>query len=341
MKIIIPAYEPDKKLLILIREIKENSNFDIIIVNDGSPENYKFIFSKAENEGCKVLTHRTNMGKGAALKTAFTYILNETDEEDGVVCADCDGQHTWYDIKKIADSIAWHESAIILGCREFTGPIPLRSLIGNKITRTIFSLASGCKLTDTQTGLRGFSVKMLPWLINIKGNRYEYEMNQLLESKSSGYELISIPIKTIYEEGNKSSHFHPVRDSIQIYLPILKFCLSSVSCGIIDFLLLFLFNWLTNNLFISVVSARIISSFCNYLLNKNIVFKAKNQFHLKEAFKYYLLVIAILSCNYLMLNFFTNIISLPLLVGKIITECILFFISYYTQKIFVFTSKQI
>lgn len=341
MKIIIPAYEPDKKLLMLIKDIKENSDYDIIIVDDGSSNIYNFIFIKAKLDGCTVLTHKTNLGKGAALKTAFNYLLQENTEEDGVVCADCDGQHTWQDIKKIAESITWHKNTLLLGCREFTGSIPLRSLIGNKITKYIFSFASGCKIADTQTGLRGFSIEMLPWLIQVKGNRYEYEMNQLLEAKSSGYNLYSIPIKTIYENNNIRSHFRPVRDSIKIYLPILKFSLSSVSCGIIDFISLFLFNWLTHNLFISVISARVISSSCNYLLNKNIVFKAKNQLHTKAAIKYYILVIIILSCNYLILDFFTNILNLSLFYSKILTECILFFISYYTQKRYIFIGKQV
>jgi len=340
MKIIIPAYEPDKKLLMLIRDIKENSNYDIIIIDDGSSKNCKFIFTKAENEGCIVLTHKTNLGKGSALKTAFTYVLQESIVEDGVVCADCDGQHSWQDIKKIAENIIWHNIAIILGSREFTGSVPLRSLIGNKITRYIFSFASGCKITDTQTGLRGFSASMLPWLIQINGNRYEYEMNQLLEAKSSGYELFSIPIKTIYENNNKSSHFRPFRDSINIYIPILKFSLSSLSCGIIDFISLFLFNWLTHDLFISVIVARAISSFFNYMLNKNMVFKAKHQTHTNPVIKYYGLVVIILLCNYLMLDFFTNIITLSLFASKILTECILFLISYYTQKRYIFNGNE-
>jgi len=196
----------------------------------------------------------------------------ENPEDTGIVCADCDGQHSWNDIKKIAESIIWHKNSIILGCREFTGSVPLKSLIGNKITRSIFALTAGKLISDTQTGLRGFSTELLPWLIQLKGNRYEYEMNQLLEAKASGYELFSIPIKTIYTNNNKSSHFHPIRDSITIYFPIIKFSLSSISSGLVDFILLFVLNWFTQNLFISVIAARTISSIFNYVINRNIVF---------------------------------------------------------------------
>lgn len=341
MKIVIPAYEPDKKLFILVRDIKQNSNYDIIIVNDGSSDKCNFIFAKAVREGCIVLSHSTNLGKGTALKTAFSHILNGDSEDDGVVCADCDGQHTWEDIKKIAETIVWHQSEIILGSREFEGAVPLKSLIGNKITRFIFSLASGCKIPDTQTGLRGFPAGMLPWLTGIKGDRYEYEMNQLLEAKASGYGIFSIPIRTIYENNNSGSHFRPVYDSIKIYVPIMKFAISSASCGIIDFISLFILNWLTGNLFLSVVGARVISSIFNYLLNKNIVFKAKKQNFLSSAVKYYGLVAVIMICNYSLIYIFTDILSLNLLTAKVLTELILFFASYYTQKKYIFAGRHI
>lgn len=336
MKIVIPAYEPDKKLLSLIRDIKENSTFDVIIVNDGSSEKYDFIFRKAENEGCTVLIHKVNREKGAALKTSFKYIIRHNKDNSGVICADCDGQHTWQDIIKLAESLAWHKDTIVLGCREFTGSVPLRSLIGNKITGFIFSFISGLKITDTQTGLRGFPSGMLPWLLQIKGNRYEYEMNQLLEARSSGYKLSCIPIKTIYEKNNKSSHFRPVRDSFQIYLPILKFGLSSMSCGIIDFSALFILNGLTRSLLASVIGARVISSACNYVLNKNMVFKSSHRHKISSVIKYYTLAAVILLFNYLLLDFFTDIMTLSLFTGKLLTEAILFIISYYAQKRYVF-----
>ena len=339
MKIIIPAYEPDDNLLKLIQDIKDNSNYEIIIVDDGSSIKCNDIFDRARKHDCIVLTHTSNQGKGVALKTAFSYVLNNSDE-DGVICADCDGQHTWQDIIKIAEAIPFHKTSIILGCREFVGKVPFKNLIGNKITRFIFALVSGCKITDTQTGLRGFSAQMLSWLLQLKGDHYEYEMNQLLEAKSAGYQLFSIPIETIYENNNESSHFRPVRDSIRIYIPILKFSLSSMSCGIIDFGLVFLLNWLSNNLFLSVVIARVFSSLINYILNKNIVFNSKDQHHRLVFVKYYVLVACILLLNYLLISFFINVLSLSLFISKILTECILFTFSYFIQHRFIFSSHK-
>jgi len=347
MKVIIPAYQPDHRLLVLIKKIKANSDYEIIIVNDGSAKQFDTIFGLAKDYGCIVLTHEVNQGKGAALKTAFRHVLNSKDS-DGLICADCDGQHTWQDIQKLAEAIPKNPSSILLGCRNFIGDVPLKSMLGNKITRAIFRVITGNKIADTQTGLRGFSSTALPWLVSLKGNRYEYEMHQLLEAKNAGFGFYCIPIDTIYEYNNVGSHFHPVRDSIRVFLPILKFCMSSITCGIIDFILLFLLERLTGNLLFSVVTSRIISSLCNYLLNKNLVFKQDKLTsqltyqELKEeqpsalVLKYYSLVVGILLCNYLLLSLLSSTFGLSLLISKLFTECILFFASYFIQRKFIF-----
>lgn len=336
MIIVIPAYEPNEKMLQLIKEVQQSSSYRVLIVNDGSSGKCESIFEQAAQRGCIVLTHETNQGKGAALKTAFTHIHAHYPNEEGIVCADCDGQHRWEDIQHVAQELAERPQTIVLGAREFVGEVPLRSLIGNKVTRTIFSLVAGYKINDTQTGLRGFSVDMLPWLINIKGKRYEYEMNQLLEAKSAGYRISSMPIQTVYENNNKGSHFRPIYDSIRIYLPILKFSLSSVSCGLIDFIFFFLLHWLSYNLLFSVIGARVISSFINYIINKNIVFNRKKQSHIKPILKYYSLAGFILVSNYLMITLFNDTGNLSLFTSKSFTEGILFMVSYYVQKKFIF-----
>lgn len=335
MKIVIPAYEPDEKLISLILSIQGNCKYGIIIVNDGSSPSFDKIFQKAGELGCTVLVHDTNRGKGAALKTAFTYLI-KIRENEGVVCADCDGQHTWQDILKIARAVTSHNNSIILGCREFVGKVPVRSILGNKITGFIYSLVTKRKISDTQTGLRGFSYLMLPWLITIKGDHYEYEMNQLLEANAAGFELLSTPIETIYENNNQASHFHPIKDSIRIYLPIIRFVLSSFSCGIIDLILFLIINWLTHRLLFSVVLARIVSSLCNFFVNRNIVFKSQNHNHLSSIAKYYTLAAFILVCNYSLIKLLVNVVGFPLLLGKLMTELILYVFSYIIQHKFVF-----
>ena len=338
MKIIIPAYQPDTRVLNLIDEIKSNSDYEIILINDGSNIKCKTIFEKAIEIGCTVLTHEINLGKGAALKTAFTYLLENRNSE-GFICADCDGQHTWVDIKKLAEALPSQTSSVILGCRKFVGKVPIKSMFGNKITRIVFSLITGNKISDTQTGLRGFSALMLPWLVQLKGSGYEYEMNQLLQAKKSGYNFHCIPIETVYENNNVGSHFHPIRDSIRIYMPILKFSMSSITCGILDFGLLFIFKYLTGNLLYSVVFARVVSSLCNYLMNKHLVFDTKHEKKLTSLLQYYLLAMGILSCNYLLISFFHETIHLSLIISKLLTEVILFSFSFTIQHRIIFSNK--
>ncbi|WP_338450943.1 glycosyltransferase family 2 protein [Niallia oryzisoli] len=237
MTILIPEYEPNKRLINLIYDLKDTCDYEIVVVNDGSGQEYQYIFDTVSNLGCTVLTHEKNRGKGAALKTGFQYI-QETKENIGVVTADCDGQHLPKDIIKIAEAIKDHKKALVLGTRRFTGKVPSRSRFGNNVTRNVFSFVSGAKVYDTQTGLRGFSMEMLPWLCEIPGERFEYEMNMLLEAVPAGYSFYEIDIDTVYLEQNKSSHFHFLKDSILVYLPIIKFSLSSLMSAVLDFMLL-------------------------------------------------------------------------------------------------------
>jgi glycosyltransferase involved in cell wall biosynthesis len=339
MTIIIPAYGPDARLIKLIGEIQADSDYDILLVDDGSPERCRPIFEQAVQAGCTVLIHEVNKGKGAALRTAFTYLYKNGSRE-GMICADCDGQHAWKDIKGLAQELPSHPGSILMGCRKFIGDVPFRSRFGNTLTRRVFTLVTGSRVSDTQTGLRGFSAEMLPWLTKLPGNRYEYEMNQLLEAKKAGFRFYCIPIETIYENKNEGSHFHPIKDSIRIYLPIIKFGLSSASCGVLDFLLLFLFQWLTKNLLVSVVSARVISSLCNYLLNRKLVFKTNHDKHAVTLIKYYVLAAVILLCNYLLLSLFHVTLGFLLFYSKILTEAILFFFSYYIQHHFIFRQPE-
>jgi glycosyltransferase involved in cell wall biosynthesis len=328
MTIVIPAYEPDEKLIALVKRLKDLCKFKVLIIDDGSGENYKWIFQETQKIGCQVISYENNKGKGRALKTAFSY-LNQTSEDD-VVTADCDGQHLPEDILKTANAIK--ENEILLGTRHFKGKVPLRSSFGNILTKGVFSIVSGKKISDTQTGLRGFEKNMLPWLCKVEGETYDYEMNVLLEAEKAGYNLKEIPIETIYLENNKSSHFNPLKDSIKIYLPIIKFSGSSLLCALVDFILLMIFEKMTSNLFISVLGARACSVALNYSLNKKYVFSSKDKNGLS---RYLVLATFIAVNNYLLINLFSTF-EINLVIAKFLTEGTLFFFSYFAQRKYVF-----
>jgi glycosyltransferase involved in cell wall biosynthesis len=336
MTILIAAYEPGEKLVNLIQALMDICEYDIVVVDDGSGEGYKNIFDSVSNLGCTVLTHEKNKGKGAALKTGLKYI-EETKEDSGVVTADCDGQHLPKDIVKIAESIIEHKNSVVLGTRRFVGKVPFRSRFGNTITRSIFSFASGAKVYDTQTGLRGFSREMLPWLCEIQGDRFEYEMNMLLDTVPAGYSFYEIDIDTVYLEENKSSHFHPLKDSLRVYLPIIKFSMSSILSGVLDFLLLGILQLLTSNLFVAVMGARICSAIFNYTVNRRYVFSRVKDDSVKTSLpRYFILAAFVMFLNYGVIDIYYSVIGLSLFLAKVFTEITIFFFSYWSQRKFVF-----
>jgi glycosyltransferase involved in cell wall biosynthesis len=216
--IVIPARRPDSTLPALIQALRTEGLTTIVLVDDGSPATCAPIFAQAEQlKGIHVLRHAANLGKGRALKTGIHYCLNTFPHSLGLITADADGQHTPPDILRIAQALAVSNPRPILGSRAFVANVPLRSRFGNALTRTIFAFVTGARLADTQTGLRAFPRALLPELLTLEGERYEYEMSVLLHLCRAGRRPIEIPIQTVYTERNRTSHFRPIRDSMRIY----------------------------------------------------------------------------------------------------------------------------
>ena len=217
--ILIPAYKPTEALITLTAELFSRG-FAIVCVDDGGGSDFDPIFRETEPYA-RVLRYPKNKGKGGALKYGMNYIMNSGEYRDfsSVVTADADGQHKPDDIEKIASAID-QTVGLVLGVRQFSGKVPFRSRFGNSMTKIVFAIASGKKLTDTQTGLRGMRIADLPLHTSVPGKKYEYEMNVLFAAVKSGTKITEIPIETVYKNNNASSHFHPVRDSVRIYKSI-------------------------------------------------------------------------------------------------------------------------
>ena len=168
-------------------------------------------------------------------------------------------------------------------------------------------------------------------MLQVEGERYEYEMNMLLNLKRNNIQAKEIEIETIYIDNNSGSHFNTLKDSFRIYKEIFKFSLSSLCSFLIDYFLFIIFS-LFINLTISNILARIISATFNYNFNKKIVFRKNGE---KSAIKYILLAITILIFNTLILNGLVYI-GLNKVIAKILTEILLFSISYFIQKKIIF-----
>lgn len=300
-------------------------------MNDGSDEKSDKVFKDIKSK-CILLEHEVNKGKGTALKTGYSYIKDNF-KDYIVVTMDCDGQHTIEDAKKLYNYNIKHLDCLVLGSREFDKDVPLRSKIGNTITKYVYKIVSRTKVNDTQTGLRSFSNKLIDLMLEIPGERYEYEINVLLELAKWNIPIKEITIETIYIDNNSESHFNPIKDSIKIYKEILKYSLSSIISFCIDFVLfkVFLEFW---NLQLANIIARIISASCNFIMNRKFVFKNKGNVY-KAIISYVSLALCILLLNTIILTVLVNL-GLQRLFAKLVTEVILFFLSYFVQHSFIF-----
>lgn len=336
MIVLVPAYEPDRRLVDLVGMLRSSPEIDaVVVVDDGSGAGYAEMFVATAAAGAEVLHLPENRGKGFALKHGYAHIA-ASHPGQVVVCADCDGQHTPADIVKVGRETARSTGDIVLGVRKFTGKVPLKSRLGNGLTRVLFSMSTGRGVTDTQTGLRAYHPAMLDWLSHVEGDRFEYELEVLLRAKQAGFGIREVPIETIYLEGNKSTHFRPVVDSLRVYGPLVRFCMSSISAFVVDVVALQLVFWATDNLAAAVVSARVVSSSFNFAANRRYVFGDANSSKGMSAAQYFSLAVAILIANYWSMHLFYLVLGLPLLAAKLVTELGLFAVSYQVQKRFIF-----
>lgn len=336
MIVVIPAYEPDQKLIKLIDEIRKETPYSVVVVDDGSAQQAQPVFDAIEGKAT-VIHHEKNKGKGAAIKTALSYIKEHIPDGEGVVTADADGQHLIKDIIRVCEDWKEHPEALVLGSRRFTGKVPFKSRAGNAITRFVFHISTGVKVFDTQTGLRAFSVKRIPMMLEMRGDRYEYEINVLLYSTRHHVPIREVTIDTVYIEDNASSHFHAVRDAWRIYKMILLFVASSVASFLIDILSFKLLRLLFPawGQLAAEIIARVISSACNYLINKKLVFDGKGA---SSIIRYYILAVAVLIGDYLILAGLSKF--MPELLAKIIAGAVLYPVSFYCQRRFVFPAEE-
>ena len=190
----------------------------------------------------------------------------------------------------------------ILGCRDFTlDHVPNRSRFGNHTTSLVFKTFVGMTISDTQTGLRALPREAVEELVDVAGDRFEYETNMLLAFKEKAIPFEENKIRTVYIEENKSSHFRTFVDSWRIYKLILahffRYTINSIVCAAVDTGLFTLFTALLKKTLegfaltaAAGVGARVISSLLNFFLNKKLVFKT-NADTGKTMLRYYCLAV--------------------------------------------------
>ncbi len=345
--LIVPSLNPDEKLVNTVRGMAEAGFPRILVVNDGSSSDHLWPFEEIKKlPQVTYIGYEVNKGKGGALKTAFSYVLENFPDAEGVVTVDGDGQHTPPDTVNTALALLEHPKDLIMGCRSFRKDgVPMHNMLGNTITIAVMKLFFGISLSDTQTGLRGISREYLPGFLTIAGSRFEYESNMLYYAKDNGIDFFEVEISTVYLDDNKSSHFRVFSDSARIYKPVLLYLCSSLGSTVIDVVLFTILNLAVfsampdkSRLFLAIAIARICSSLFNYTCNRKAVFKSKSPAKTTMV-RYYILCVCQMFCSWALVTGITTLTSAAGLwqtLIKAVVDCTLFVLSFRIQRAWVF-----
>lgn len=357
--VLIPSLHPDHLLTEYVDDLVAHGFSRILVVDDGSGPEYAELFQGlTERPGCEVIGYPVNGGKGHALKHGMRYIQEHYPDAPGIVTADSDGQHTAPDLLKVATELTAYPDALIIGSRDFKADnVPARSRMGNRLTSIFFALLYGRWLPDTQTGLRGFSRELVPLILSVPGERFEYEMNMLIHCAGHHVPFRKVGIQTIYIEENRRTHFRPFRDSARIYGQLFKnffkYASASGLSTALDILLFtaldkwllpmtgldptaLLITGLTWQVLLANGIARACSATFNFRVNRSFVFQVGK---VKGAFpRYLVLAVMVYLVSSTLISSLNLWLHIDRTVLKIIVDTLLFFVNYRLQRSWVFRS---
>lgn len=344
--ILIPALDPDEKLVTLIRDLRSRGFERFVVVDDGSAASCAVLFDEIEREGACVLHHDANLGKGAAIKTGLREVQARFPQFTHVVTVDADGQHLPDDILKVSEAVEGRHDHVVIGVRDLGAKgVPFKSRLGNAFSSAYFKFDTGMSCPDTQTGLRAIPRSLVPLALSVGGMRYEYEMNFLTIVAKRKIPLIMIPIEVVYENNNAASHFDAVRDSMRIYKQLVRFAGSSAACSAVDLGLFASIMFLAGSkaaavVIAATVVARVCSGMLNFSLNRCWSFASSASLAgntKKQLRRYIALFLALMfaSAGFVSLS---ALLPIPLLLAKVAIDSTLFVISYFAQKNWVFSS---
>jgi glycosyltransferase involved in cell wall biosynthesis len=331
---LIPSYQPKEILCRLLAELRRASPSHIVVVDDGSGADYAPVFQKAQQvAGTTLLTNAVNLGKGAALKHGMNHILVHHPDCAGVVTVDADGQHAVADILSVADELRKNPRNVILGARRFDTAVPLRSRFGNAVSRYVYRFLIGLNLGDTQTGLRGIPRRLMELCLGIRANRYEFETEQLVIIQASRIPVQEIPIETIYIDGNRDSHFRPLRDSARIYFVLLRYSVASLVTEMADLAVFASIMAWSDNLLFSNAVGRLVALWVQFMLLQSFVFRSRGSARTLMLYLGLVVVSGVISTA-LQLQL-ANFIPFPV-VAKVLAEVLVFVFNFLFLRDIVF-----
>ncbi len=358
--VLIPTLHPDHLLSDYADDLAAHGFKHILVVDDGSGPEYAPLFEDLRNKpGCEVIGYPVNGGKGHALKYGLRHIQAEYPDAPGVVTADSDGQHTAADVLKVSMALQEHPDDLIIGSRDFkTHNVPKTSRAGNRLTSFFFALLYGKWLPDTQTGLRGFSKELIPFMLEVPGERFEYEMNMLITASGRHISFQVVTIQTIYIEENCRTHYRLIQDSVSIYAQLFKnffkYASASGLSTVLDIALFTLLDkWLlpmagllptqtvlwniSLQVLLATAIARAVSAVFNYKANKAFVFQIEKS---RGSFKRYLmLAVLVMALSAGLVSSLNSLLGVDKTLLKVIVDTLLFFVNYRLQRSWVFSER--
>lgn len=212
--ILIPAHNEEKTIASLVSELKK-SYAEVVVVNDGSSDRTGIL---AKESGAVVLTHPVCCGKGAALKTGFSYVLQH--RIPAVITMDGDGQHPVSDVHNFEEAYRRnHRPAVWVGKRKIRGTeMPLIRRMTNISMSIIISFLAGQWIPDTQCGFRLLKREVLE-RVRLYTSNFETESELLIKAGWCGFRISSVTISTVYSE--EKSKIRPGRDTVRFFRMLL------------------------------------------------------------------------------------------------------------------------
>ena len=270
--VLIPAYEPDQQLISLTRQLHAQG-LQVLVVNDGSGTEYQNIFSEI-SPYATVIALEKNSGKGAALKAGMRHIQNHMPDCEHFITCDADGQHRVEDVLRVRELLRKGEK-FVLTVRRWRKDMPLRSKVGNGLSRFVYALLANRFLSDNQSGLRGFSRVHIDWLVQVERDKYDYEMNVLYYAAKKNIRIATLPIEAIYIGNNESSHFNPIRDTVRIYKSLFALAGGSFIGFLVSeaLLLMVSLSFGYRHIVLTVPTAGAISYLVTFILNRYLFFR--------------------------------------------------------------------
>ncbi|HEY0160659.1 MAG TPA: glycosyltransferase family 2 protein [Thermoanaerobaculia bacterium] len=214
--VLIPALNAQRTIASVVVEARKELE-PVVVIDDGSTDSTGEV---ARAVGATVLRHDVNRGKGAALKTGFAWALEQG--FDGVITLDADGQHLPSEIPKFLEERAESMADLIIGGRAhlFHGMLPRRRN-ANRFSAWSISIASGRRITDSQSGFRLYSARLMRGM-KLRTNGFDMESEVIVRAGRKGFVIVTIPIDLGFIDGLSTSHYKPLKDTLRIAWTVIR-----------------------------------------------------------------------------------------------------------------------